>query len=29
VRSAVPKGGHRGRGQGGPSGRNVTGYIRG
>jgi len=30
VRSAVPnKGGHRGRGPGGQSGRNVTGYIRG
>ena len=30
VRSAVPnKGGHKGRGPGGPSGRNVTGYIRG
>ena len=30
VRSAVPnKGGHQGRGPGGPSGRNVTGYIRG
>ena len=30
VRSAVPnKGNHRGRGPGGNSGRNVTGYIRG
>lgn len=30
VRSAVPnKGNHKGRGPGGPSGRNVTGYIRG
>ena len=30
VRSAVPgKGTHRGRGPGGPGGRNVTGYIRG
>ena len=30
VRSAVPnKGGHRGRGPGGPADRNVTGYIRG
>ena len=30
VRSAVPnKGGHRGRGPGGPDGRNVTGYFRG
>ena len=30
VRSAVPnKGGHRGRGPGGGSGRNVSGYMRG
>ena len=30
VRSAVPnKGGNRGRGPGGGSGRNVTGYLRG
>src|SRR6476469_5749815 len=30
VRSAVPnKGGHRGRGPGGGSGRNVSGYLRG
>jgi hypothetical protein len=30
VRSAVPnKGGHKGRGPGGQSGKNVTGYIRG
>ena len=30
VRSAVPnKGGHKGRGPGGPSGRNVSGYLRG
>jgi predicted HicB family RNase H-like nuclease len=30
VRSAVPnKGGHRGRGPGGGSGRNVSGYVRG
>jgi hypothetical protein len=30
VRTAVPgKGSHRGRGNGGPGGRNVTGYVRG